>query len=81
MPANFLLIRIGNLEKVLRMAIAEHNVPLAAVSLPPQFYDMQYVALDIYEALRVWAETSEPAMNLQAVLIPLNTSAHNNEAG
>lgn len=57
------------------MAIAEHNIPLAAVSLPPQFYDMQYVALDIYEALRVWAETSEPKMSLQAVLIPLNTPA------
>ena len=78
---NCLLTKTGNLEKVLRMAIAEHNVPLAAVSLPPQFYDMQYVALDIYEALRVWAETSEPAMNLQAVLIPLNTSAHDGEAG
>lgn len=69
-----------NLEKVLRTAIAEHNVPLAAVSLPPQFYDMQYVALDIYEALRIWAETSEPTMNLQAVLIPLNASVLNEES-
>lgn len=69
-----------NLEEVLRTAIAEHNVPLAAVSLPPQFYDMQYVALDIYEALRIWAETSEPTMNLQAVLIPLNASVLNEES-
>lgn len=75
----YLLTESGNLEKVLRMAIAEHSVPLAAVSLPPQFYDMQYVALDIYEALRVWAETSEPAMNLQAVLIPLNAPVCNQE--
>lgn len=79
--ANSLLTESGNLEKVLRMAIAEHSVPLAAVSLPSQFYDMQYVALDIYQALRVWAETSEPAMNLQAVLIPLNTTARDEEAG
>ena len=76
-----LLTHPGNLEKVLRTAIAEHNVPLAAVSLPPQFYDMQYVALDIYEALRNWAETSEPTMNLQAVLIPLNAAVRNEEPG
>ena len=45
-----------NLEKVLRMAVDEHTLPLSAVSLPRQFYDMQYVALDVYEALRKWAE-------------------------
>ena len=76
-----LLTNSDNLEKVLRTAIAEHSLPLAAVSLPPQFYDMQYVALDIYEALRVWAETSEPTMNLQAVLIPLNAPVRNEESG
>lgn len=61
------------------MAIAEHNVQLAAVSLPPEFYEMQYVALDIYEALRVWADTSEPSTNLLAVLIPPNTLNRNEE--
>lgn len=64
------------LEKVLRTAVAEHDVPLAAVSLPRQFYDMQYVALDIFEAVRAWAEASEPPPSLQAVLVPLSTPAH-----
>lgn len=80
-PAKNLLTESGNLEKVLRMAIAEHNVPLTAVSLPAQFYDMQYVALDIYEALRVWAETSEPVVNLHVVLMPLITSTQGEGAG
>ena len=40
---------------------------------------MQYVALDIYEALRVWAETSEPTMNLQAVLIHLQSPVRDDE--
>ena len=76
---NDLLTETDNLRKVLETAIAEHNVPLAAVSLPPEFYDMQYVALDIYEALRVWAETSEPTTNLQAVLIPLQSPIRDDE--
>ena len=30
---------------------------------------MQYVALDIYEALRVWAEASEPRRVLRAMVM------------
>lgn len=55
-----------NLEKVLRKAVEEHNVPLEAVSLPREFYDMQYVALDIYEAIRTWAESSESRLDFAA---------------
>ena len=77
---NYLLMESDNLEKVLRTAIAENNIPLAAVSLPRQFYDMQYVALDIYEALRVWAETSEPTLNLQAVLIASNAPVRDGDS-
>ena len=47
------------IEKVIRTAIAEHNVPLTMTSLPLQFYDLLYSSLDIDEAPRLWAEKLE----------------------
>lgn len=44
------------LEKVLRTAMGEHKLPISMSSLPPQFYNLQYSAIDIDEALRTWAE-------------------------
>ncbi len=70
-----------NLEKVLRMAVAEHNVPLEAVTLPRQFYDMQYVALDIYEAMRAWAENSEPPRNLHLGSMQMVAAANGGDHG
>ncbi|GME27836.1 C6 transcription factor [Neofusicoccum parvum] len=39
-------------EKVIRTALAEYKIPLSISSLPAQFFDLQYSALDIDEALR-----------------------------
>jgi hypothetical protein len=35
--------------------MAEFLLPLQSVALPRQFYDLQYSAVDIDEAIRVWA--------------------------
>lgn len=58
--ADPILAIAGLLGRVLDTAVAEHGVPLEDVSLPGGFYDMQYVALEIYEALREWA--GEPGL-------------------
>lgn len=39
-------------------------------SLPVQFYDLQYLYLDIDEALRIWAEGLEPWMHLAGLEHP-----------
>ncbi|KAL1636802.1 hypothetical protein SLS56_000895 [Neofusicoccum ribis] len=43
---------IDRQEKVIRTALAEYKIPLSISSLPAQFFDLQYSALDIDEALR-----------------------------
>lgn len=44
------------LEKVLATAKLEHVAGSPETSLPPQFFDLKYSSLDIYEALRVWCD-------------------------
>ncbi|KAG0646927.1 hypothetical protein D0Z07_6161 [Hyphodiscus hymeniophilus] len=50
------------LEKVLAVAMAEKKMAIAQSSLPHQFYNLQYSSLDIDEALRVWSERPEIAI-------------------
>jgi hypothetical protein len=45
-------------------------MPTTMSSLPVQFYDLQYLSLDIDEALRVWAEGLEPWMHLAGLELP-----------
>lgn len=42
---------------------------------------MQYMALDTYEALRVWAETAEAPATLQVVFMPMIAPGHCEEHG
>lgn len=37
----------GHYEDILRMAVAEHRTPVVESSLPKQFFDLRYSALEI----------------------------------
>ena len=45
---------------MLSTAEQDHGRELSSKSLPLQFYDLKYSALDIYEALRIWSCATEP---------------------
>ena len=51
-------------EKVIRTALSEHKIPLSISSLPSQFFDLQYSALDIDDALHLWAQRLQPWVHL-----------------
>ncbi|EKG11238.1 hypothetical protein MPH_11710 [Macrophomina phaseolina MS6] len=51
-------------EKVIRTALSEYKLPLSISSLPTQFFNLQYSALDIDDALHVWAEKLQPWVHL-----------------
>lgn len=52
---------LATLEKVLSNATVEERHSVPEPSIPSQFYDLKYSALDIYEALRVWSAGEEPS--------------------
>lgn len=49
---------LGRLHKVVQAAIAEREIGGRPNSLPPQFFDLQYLHLDIDKDLTIWAEGS-----------------------
>mgnify|MGYP003635151660 CR=1 len=47
--------RVANLWRVLSAVEREQGNDIERTTLPPQFFDLRYSALDIYHALQLWS--------------------------